>query len=70
MRLTTSGREMAGLVRGGRGGLSVKMGFMLPILRLIDKFNCVWFVLWFPVAVALAVNAIDATSQNATNTSS
>jgi len=32
MRLTTSGRDMAGLVRGGLGGFSVKRGFILPIL--------------------------------------
>jgi len=36
MGLTTSGRDMAGLVQGGRGGFSVKMGVILPILCLID----------------------------------
>jgi len=33
MGLTTSGRDMAGLVQGGRGGFSVKMGVILPILK-------------------------------------
>ncbi|MGD9984026.1 MAG: hypothetical protein AB7S51_07690 [Porticoccaceae bacterium] len=35
LRLTTTGREIAGLVRGGQGSFSGKRGFILPILRLI-----------------------------------
>lgn len=33
MGLITSGRDMAGLLRGGRGGCSKKRWFILPILR-------------------------------------
>jgi hypothetical protein len=32
LRLTTSGREMAGLLPGGQAGFPVKRGFIPPIL--------------------------------------
>ena len=34
LRLSTFGHDMAGLVRGGRGGFSVKRGFILPRIAM------------------------------------
>ena len=36
LRLTTFGREIAGLLWSGQGGFSAKRGFILPILLLLQ----------------------------------
>ncbi len=49
LRLATSGREMAGLVRGGQGDFSAQRGFMLPILLMVHHARSLpTFLQWYP----------------------